>query len=356
MPSSTFNFERTIPAMPWRRIGVVAAVLATIATASWELHARRAGYAPTLNDSEDLWAQQRDQVKPDSIVIIGDSRPLFDLDLGILGEGLGQRPIQLALAGSCAYPVLDDLAKDASFHGTVIASIVPIMWLAPGGPLVGTSQKALERRSKRTWAQRASHELGMGLEEHVAFLKSEDLTLAKLLEQVEVPNREGAQVGPAMPPYFQSCERDRQTRMFEGCARPGALQTRVKEGWLPLFTPPPPPTFVPKEAFLAEQGARIEQRFHDTQSAVESIRARGGKVVFVRFPVGGKLKELEDRATPREGPWTRILAMTGAPGIYFEDYPELSAFEPPEWSHLSATDAREFSRRLVPHIKEALAK
>jgi hypothetical protein len=342
--------------MPWRRVGVAAAVIAALATASWELRARRLGYLPTLNDCADLWAQQRDLVKPDSIVVIGDSRPLFDLDLGVLEEGLGQRPIQLALAGSCAYPVLDDLAHDASFHGTVIASIVPLMWLAPGGPLLATSNEALARRKKRTWAQRASHELGMILEEHVAFLKQEDLTLAKLLAHIDVPNREGAQVGPNMPPYFQSCERDRQTRMFEPCAHPGPLQTRVREGWLPLFTPPPPPSFVPKEAFAAEQGKRIEARFHDTQAAVEAIRARGGKVVFVRFPVAGKLKELEDRATPREGPWARILEMTGAPGIYFEDYPELSAFDPPEWSHLSATDAREFSRRLVPHLKAALGR
>jgi len=45
----------------------------------------------------------------------------------------------------------------------------------------------------------------------------------------------------------------------------------------------------------------------------------------VRFPVSGELKKLEDAATPRAGPWTRLLKDTGAPGIYFEDYPELAA-------------------------------
>ena len=72
---------------------------------------------------------------------MGDSRPLFDLDLDELEKGLGKRPVQLAIAGSCAFPVLADLANDESFHGTIICSIVPGMFFAPGGPLVETSDK-----------------------------------------------------------------------------------------------------------------------------------------------------------------------------------------------------------------------
>ena len=51
-------------------------------------------------------------MKPDSIVIIGDSRSLFDMDLDALEQGLGQRPVQLGLVGSCAYPILENLAND----------------------------------------------------------------------------------------------------------------------------------------------------------------------------------------------------------------------------------------------------
>jgi hypothetical protein len=87
---------------------------------------------------------------------------------------------------------------------------------------------------------------------------------------------------------------------------------------------------------------------------VQKIRARGGKVVFVRLPVSGELKKLEDRATPRTGLWTRLLKESGAPGIYFEDYPELAGFVCPEWSHLSAPDSIQFTRRLVPPLRKAL--
>lgn len=348
------DHERPIPRIPWRGITVVVVLIVIAASLAWEFYVRSIGYVPTLNDSEDLWVQARRRVKPESIVIVGESRPLFDLDLDELERGLGKRPVQLALAGSCPYPILAELAADEQFHGTIICSIVPGMFLAPGGPLLETSEKALKRLRNQTLAQRASHHLGMLLEEHVAFLKQGDLTLDILLKQLPIPNRAGALVPPTFPPDFQTVDRERRTRMIERCAQPGELQRRIQQIWLPLFTPPPPPTFVPKEIFMEKMGQAIEARFRDTAKAAEKLRARGGKIVLVRFPNGGELKALEDRLNPRTRDWERLLRETRAPGIYYEDFPELSDFTCPEWSHLSAGDSVEFTKRLVPHLRRAL--
>ncbi len=354
MHSSTSSFERVIPPLPWRGITVIVALLIIGAATGWELYVRAIGYVPTLNDTEDLWVQARRRVEPESLVIVGESRPLFDLDLDELQKGLGKRPVQLAMAGSCAYPVLAELVNDERFHGTVICSIVPGMFFAPGGPLLETSEKALKRLRTQTLAQRASHHLGMFLEEHVAFLKQGDLTLDILLNRLRIPNRAGALVPPTFPPDFQTVDRERRTRMIERCAQPGELQTRIQQIWLPLFTPPPPPSYVPKEAFGKKMGQAIEQNFKDVVAAVAKLRARGGKIVFVRFPHNGELKALEDRLNPRAHEWERLLKETGAPGVYYEDYPELSSFTCPEWSHLNAGDSVEFSKRLVPHLRTAL--
>lgn len=356
MPSSTSSFERPIPAMPWRGMALAATLLTLVAAVAWEVASRRAGYEPTLNDTSDLWAQRRSAVRPDSTVIIGDSRALFDLDLDEMEKGLGARPVQLGLVGSCAYPVLDHLASDPAFRGTVVCSLVPAMFLVPAGPPLENSYRAIRRYENWTWAQRSGHHLGMFLEERVAFMKQDDLTLAALLKRLPIANRPGARVGPRLPPYFSTLDRERRTLMWGAAASPGPLQDRVKFGWIPLFTPPPPPPYVPQEAFLNFIHTAIEKRFKDAVVAVEKIRSRGGKVVFVRLPVTGPLKELEDKATPRAGPWTRLLQETRAPGIYFEDYPELNAFTCPEWSHLSGPDSIEFTRRLIPHLKTALAQ
>jgi hypothetical protein len=349
------EYERPIPELPWRGLTVAVVLMVIAATCAWEFYCRSIGYGPTLNDNEDLWTAARRRVKPESIVIIGDSRGWYDLDLDELQKGLGKRPVQLAIGGSCAYPVLADLANDENFHGTIICSVVPRLFFAPPGtPPMERGEKAVRRSHTQTPAQRASQYLARPLEEHVAFLKQEELTLDELLKRLPIPNRPYAQVPPRLPPYFGTLDRERRARMIEECAQPGKLQSTIQQIWLPLFTPPPPPSYIPKDFFMAKMKEAIEQRFHDVVAAVQKLRARGGKIVFVRLPHSGGLKALEDRDTPRAQTWDPLLKGTAAPGISYEDYPELSGFNCPEWSHLSAGDSVEFSKRLVPHLRKAL--
>jgi len=349
------EYEQPIPELPWRGLTVIVVLMVIAATCAWEFYCRSIGYGPTLNDNEDLWTSTRRRVKPESVVIIGDSRGWFDLDFDELEKGLGKRPIQLAMGGGCAYPVLADLANDENFHGTIICSVVPWLFFAPPGtPPMANAEKAVRRSHTQTPAQRASQYLAMPLEEHVAFLKQEELNLEELLKRLPIPNRRYAQVPPRLPPYFGTLDRERRARMIEECAQPGELQSTIQQIWLPLFTPPAPPSYIPRDVFMATMKKAIEQRFHDVVAAVQKLRARGGKIVFVRLPYTGGLKALEDRDTPRAQTWDPLLKGTAAPGIYYKDYPELSGFNCPEWSHLSAGDSVEFSKRLVPHLRKAL--
>src|SRR5690606_20285513 len=122
----------------------------------------------------------------------------------------------------------------------------------------------------------------------------EDLTLSKLLERLPIPDRAAAQVGPRMPPYFYTIDRERRARMFAAAAEIGnPLQKRVAEGWLPLFSAPPPPSYVPREVFEKEMGEAFEARFRDTANHIAAIQSRGGRVVLLRLPVNGPLLERE---------------------------------------------------------------
>src|SRR6266480_269302 len=257
------EYERPIPPVTWRGITVVVVLIVIAATCAWEFYCRSIGYGPTLNDNEDLWTMARRRVKPESVVIIGDSRAWYDLDLDELEKGLGKRPVQLAMGGSCAYPALAELANDENFHGTIICSIVPRLFVAPPGtPPMANAEKAVRRSHTQTPAQRASQYLAMPLEEHVAFLKQEELNLEELLKRLPIPNRPYAQVSPRLPPYFGTLDRERRSRMIEECARPGSeLQRRIQQIWLPLFTPPPPPTYIPKEEFGKKWAQRSKPAF-----------------------------------------------------------------------------------------------
>ena len=215
------------------------------------------------------------------------------------------------------------------------------------------AEKAVRRSHTRTLAQRASQYLDMPLEEHVAFLKPEELTLDGLLKSLPIPNRPYALVSPRLPPYFGTLDRERRARMIEECAEPGSELARMIQKSGSRFSLRRRHRLTFRKKNLRKRWGTLNQRFKDVAAAVQKLQARGGKIVFVRFPHSGDLKKLEDRETPRVGIWDRVLKDTGAPGIYYEDFRDLAGFSRPK-SHLSAGDSVEFSKRLIPHLRAAL--
>lgn len=332
MHSSTSHseFKRPIPDLPWRGLLLAVGLLVTAAVAAWEIHARRSGYVPTLNDTADLWAEARTTVEPDSVVLIGTSRMLFDIDLDVLERDLGQRPVQLAIVGSSPFPILADLAAEKSFRGTVVLDVVPAMYFAPGGPPVEASERALKRYRNWNYAQRWSHQLAMKLEERLAFLQQEDLTLGKLLERLPIPNRPQALVGPKMPPYFYTLDRDRRARMAPEAATVGSpLQQQVVNTWLPLFTPPPPPSFVPAEQFQQMMAEAVESRFRERRNTCPhpGARRQGPASPVAGHGTAPRARGDADAARRHVGP---PAARDRCARIDFQEHPELSAFDCPE--------------------------
>ena len=51
-----------------------------------------------------------------------------------------------------------------------------------------------------------------------------------------------------------------------------------------------------------------------------------------------------------------FVQRTGATGIHFEDHPQLQGYALPEWSHLSAADAKRFTTALVPMVEREFAR
>ncbi|HSH09732.1 MAG TPA: hypothetical protein VK995_05055, partial [Oceanipulchritudo sp.] len=156
--------------------------------------------------------------------------------------------------------------------------------------------------------------------------------------------RASAYMTPEDPPYFGLTTIDRRNHMWHRAERDPELQHRIQQTWLPMFT------FLPPYG-----GPGLDELFLSVKADVDKITARGGKVVFIRFPSTEDLRQLEQELWPRDAFWDRLIAETGAPGIHFEDYADLSGFWCPEWSHLSRVDAVTFTRNLIPHIREKLA-
>jgi len=359
MPSSTSSFKRAIPDTNWSIAGVVALVIFVLAIGAWEIQVRSEGYTPSTEDSKDLWAATRSRISddPDQTVVVGSSRIQFDLNLEKWASAHeGQIPIQLAIPGSNPMAILEDVAA-SEFRGNLIIGVTPALWFVPeGGPIFLTAE-ALERYHNWSPSQQASLLLGKILQHRIAMINSEDLKLTELLSRLEFGDRPGAvpNLPPQLPPYFAGTNDVRQASMWDQCSQGSPLALDIQQIWPGLFTPPPPPPGVSEEDFHAGFMKHMDVQFGRLAAAVTTIKERGGRVVFVRPPSTGDLRELEMKFSPREGVWDRMVAETGAPGIHFEDHVELSQFQCPEWSHLTAADAVVYSQALVPMITVALA-
>jgi hypothetical protein len=329
---------RDIPAQPWMRISAAALAMLLVMLGAWEWHWRAFGATPTVRNSDGLWAMQRrriDHGEGDVTVLIGDSRTYFDLQLPTWARFGGKRPIQLAFEGTSALPFLEDLAADPQFTGKLLVGVSPNVFFTGGDLHAGV----LRYYRDESPSQRIGQWLSMHLIEPNLAFDNPDFALATVMERQPWPHRPGTPVFPKVR-RLNVIEADRNSHMWSKVETDADYRALTRAIWLQRLAPSaddPPPEDVRQ---------RSDQQIDRASKAVATLRKRGVKVLFMRPPSNGPFLEAENRVFPRAKTWDALLAATGAPGIHFEDYPELQGLDLPEWSHLSRADAERFTESL----------
>jgi len=353
MPSSTSSSdpgpppERVVPAAPWGRIASVTALLFLVALGGWEAYWRGQGFYPSYRNSEGLWAMTRRQVdraEPGATVIIGSSRALFDTDLEAWEGETGTLPIQLALEGTNPRPVLAGLARDPDFTGLLVVGVTPPLFFMPE---VGYREAAIERYESETPSQWLSQRISMPLEQILAFYSFDTKLFTVLKRQTWWPERSGVRIERDVR-KLANLRRTRQAPLWEKLEYDPAYAALARDIWREFLDNPPPP-LPPDEA-----KRMFDTMIEELQRDVEAIRARGGEVVFVRYPSTGHFLEVETRAFPRERFFDDVVDSVDAVGVHFDDHPELQDVTIPEWSHIASRDSPRFTRALIQILRREL--
>ena len=333
---------RPVPRQPWSRILLGSVLIFALLLGGWEWHWRAFGATPAIRNSDGLWARERRRIdagEGDATVVIGDSRLLFDLQLPVWERLAGRRPIQLSLEGTSPFFALDDLAADEHFTGRLLVGLAPLNLLRSGG----AREKVLAYLRHESPAQRTGQWLSMRLVEPYLAFEDPDFALQTVLERQAWPARPG--VNARLPVRkLAVTEADRNTHLWSKIETDAQYRALVRQFWRGRrwgTVALPPELQSP-----ASWPALIDAQIAGAARAVHRLHARGVKVVFVRPPSAGPYLEEEQRDLPRERTFDALLDATGAPGIHFQDYPQLQGFEVPEWSHLSAADAARFTAAL----------
>lgn len=337
--------KRPVPVQPWGKILPLAFVLFVLLMTGWEMYWRAFGATPGYYNSNGEWAQQRRRIdtgEGGKAVLIGSSRVLFDVELPVWEKLSGERPIQLAIEGTSALPVLEDLAADPNFTGRVLVGIASDIFF-PGfafrGDVVPYFHKESPSQRVGNWLSRAL------IEPHFAFFDY-DFALKAVIKRQAWPVRAGL---PKMDDVRKLLEQDadRNTHIWSKLETDPEYREIARGIWAQRFDAPPPPQMDTPEKLQKIEEAQIQRAV----VAVAKLKERGVKVLFVRPPTSGRYLEFDNKVFPRAQTWDVLLARTGAPGIHFDDYPEMRDLDLPEWSHLTHADADRFTAALYRIIE-----
>ncbi len=313
---------------------------------SWELFLRSTGFENSFDDGGALWAYHRARVydpMDEATVFIGSSRIKFDLDIDTWESITGEKAIQLSCVGSTPRPLLFDLAADPEFKGKLIIDVTEGLFFSKAPPNFIRPNEGLKYFKEITPTQRASFFLNKPLESTFVFLDKEIFSLNAMLDKLEIPSRPGVMMFPIFARDFGRTNFNRQDFMGAPFLA-DTNQLNQQRGIWALFgrmnrSPP-------------VQGPPLDSMILSVKEATDKIKARGGQVLFVRTPSSGPYLAGEQKGFPREKYWDRLLTETDCEGIHFLDYPQISQYQCPEFSHLSPTDAVDFTKKFIPILNE----
>jgi hypothetical protein len=324
--------QRDIPDQPWGTVSLVVLILVTLFSGLWEWQMRRLELVPgDLSSTQDAWAELRRDVdrRDVPLLLIGDSRILFDTDLDRVAQLTGIRPVQLGIAGGTGLLVLEDIADDAHFNGLAIVGMAETSYFDTRFTVKRT-QEALKLSKWESPSKRASYQIQRVISPGLAMLDS-DYSLSTMVAHLDTDWRPGVR-GPYDDVWKAGELRvDGQARLWRRLDHDRRLADHARTVWFELF-----PAFPQDDKSIQEILVR-------SKIAVDKIRARGGDVVFLRPPSGPGLREIEYTHLPRTKAWDALLAYTHTKGVHADDLANVQNLTLPEASHLTHTCAVVFT-------------
>lgn len=327
------------------KAATLAGLLVLLFLIAWETLWRTKGYIPTFNDDKALWAAKRGEVyqpQDKATVFLGSSRIKFDLDIPTWEEVTGEKPVQLSLVGTSPRLLLKDLADDENFKGKLVVDITEVLFFSQNPAFHQSAIEATSFYKDETPSELVSNRLGFALESSLSFLEERRFSLNTFLNDLEILNRPGVFSMPAFPKGFEWTTKDRQTYMSDLFLQNKADVKRQTDIWNILIMGDPTPPL---------GDTALQNMLQEIKTDVDKIRARGGKVMFVRTPSSGPMYEGEKKKYPRGKYWNAMLAATNTEGLHFEDDSITAKLVCPEWSHLSRQDAVVYTKQLVRQLQ-----
>lgn len=322
------------PAGRWGLVWGLGLVVSLTAMTGAELFWRNHGYETNVIDGPRLWAYHRSTLgkSKQEVACLGTSRTVCGFATAEFYRRFPEYNLRmLAVSGLKPAAALLDLARDPNFCGIVLCDVT---W---------TDFRQVHRDSQQEYVDYYQNQYGaaaeletlfsLWLHEHLVILSPEarpKIILRSLLS------------GRAPPVSGFHITRPDRSRISDYQLRP-ELVRRKRESEAAKYRK--------KAARRRTRPAPVKAEWlsevRSFREPVEQIRARGGEVVFVRYPTSGERLAYTSLFYPRELYWDQIGPQTTARTIYYEDYPELNPGNLADTSHLDKRQSPRFTNGLL---------
>jgi len=299
------------------------------------------GWTPGYDDNAEMWSywrRQVDKLTSEDVLIVGSSRSHFNINIHLFESLTGHRPIMLSVPGGSPYFTFEDIVKKSNFNGLLLVGVAPGLFytLGTGGGAMWIKNDRVDFFYKQTYASRFSQSVYRYIDPHFSYLDPE-ISIKNLINRIHPTDRDSIQHPPIWPPMV-SMDFYRNIRMNPGMETETVLQNQQTKIWDGDW-----------KNWYADS---LDVILNHYSSLVQEFTKKGGRIAFIQSPVTGKYLHYEPILFPRETYWNALLEKSQVKGYHYEDYPEMKAMTPPEWSHLNRKDADQFTRLLVTLLKQ----
>lgn len=338
VPFSIFNSKQAID---WLKCYSLMLIFFGLFINTWEqVVAHRDLRVQPVSDGYTLFEKARTAAQKagkTGTLIVGSSRAVLDLHLETLAKYIPRYPIQLAIDGSVFRHVLADLAEDPTILGTVLVDATLFdFWVdkiedrAPEW----INLYHVKRSETFNFYQSFEEKLQAGLNQWLP-------ARAKGAK----PYRHGlcALIKPDLwNDYVMTRESRARQADFSKTDPKRLLQFHLED-----------------EKKLAQDHpitlTQLVERIHQVNQWVQKIQKRGGRVIFIHYPVAPEIYAIEEQFYPKAKYWDGILRENlHADLIHFKDHHTLLNFTFPDGVHLDYRDSPAFTEALVRVIDKTL--
>jgi hypothetical protein len=339
VPLFISSSNQRIPEAPYVRLWLLCLLFVAIFMGGIEYVLRSQGQLKSISDDELRWSMELAEVDrtPADVLLVGASRLQLGFSPQVFERETGKSVQNLSISGGSALPVLRYIADETQYAGLVICSFYEYHLFYKDKISVSERYISFYRNDygkAKTISGLFNRKIQLLLQKEGVFFSANNM----------ISWRE-----KSLSPFYVGVQPDRSRKAYYEELMSREDRVALKEKF--LFN------VAENLSNLQSSGDLESGWFSKVKELAElssKIKSRGGRVLFVRYPISGEFRSAAEGRLPREKYWADVEAIPSATCMHYADYSESLNMVCPDGAHLNHLDAITMTKLIAKVVEETI--